>query len=60
MGSVYMYCYAASQLLVGVLTTRFGGVRILLWGGSIFVFGSMIFPLLSNPYLMILARAITG
>ena len=60
MGSVYMYCYAASQLVVGVLTTRFGGVRILLWGGTIFVIGSIAFPFLSNPTLMIISRAITG
>ena len=60
MSSVYMYCYAASQLVVGVLTTRFGGVRILLWGGSAFVLGSILFPFLSNPTLMILSRALTG
>lgn len=60
MGSAYMYCYAASQLALGLLSSKYGGVRILLFGGGCFVAGSLLFPLLSSPSLMIFARALTG
>ena len=60
MGSAYMYCYAASQLALGLLSSKYGGVRILIFGGGCFVFGSLLFPLLSSPHWMIFARGITG
>lgn len=60
MGSAYMYCYAASQLALGLLSSKYGGVRILLFGGGCFVAGSLLFPLLSSPFWMIFARALTG
>ena len=55
-----MYAYAASQLLMGVYSDRYGGVRILLIGGSLFTLGTISFPLLSNHWLMAAARALTG
>ncbi len=60
LGAVYMYAYASSQLLMGVYSDRYGGVRILLIGGSLFTLGSLVFPLCSNPWLMYSARIITG
>ena len=59
-GSVYMYFYAASQLLMGVYSDRYGGVRILVIGGSFFTLGTLFFPFCSDPYLMGLCRAVTG
>lgn len=59
-GAVYMYAYAASQLLMGIYSDRYGGVRILLIGGSLFTVGTICFPLFSNPWLMAFARIITG
>jgi len=59
-GSVYMYSYAASQLLMGVYSDRYGGVRILVIGGSLFTVGTLFFPFCSDPLLMGLCRAVTG
>lgn len=59
-GSVYMYSYAASQLLMGIWSDRYGGVRILAIGGSLFTLGTLGFPLCSDPLLMGLCRAVTG
>ena len=44
-GAAFMYAYAASQLLAGIFADRYGGVRILLIGGSLFAAGSIAFPL---------------
>ena len=60
MGAVFMYAYAASQLLMGIYSDRYGGVRILLIGGSLFTLGTLCFPLCSNPWLMYGFRIITG
>ena len=59
-GSVYMYTYAASQLLMGIYSDRYGGVRILLIGGSLFTLGTLFFPFCSDPRLMGICRAVTG
>ena len=42
-GAAFMYAYAASQLLAGIFSNRFGGVRILLTGGSLFALGTVAF-----------------
>ena len=62
LGAAFLYAYAASQLLMGCFSDRYGGVRILLIGGSLFSLGTIIFPLLpaNQYYLMILFRLITG
>ena len=59
-GSIYMYTYAASQLLIGIYSDRYGGVRILLIGGSLFTLGTLFFPFCSDPWLMGICRAVTG
>lgn len=60
LGALYMYTYAASQLLAGVFSDRYGGVRILLIGGSLFTAGLAAFPLASNYYVMVVARSVCG
>lgn len=60
MGAGFMYAYAISQLALGILSSKFGGVRILLFGASMFTLGSITFPFLSSANLMILTRALTG
>ena len=60
MGAAYMYAYAASQLLAGIFSDRYGGVRILLTGGSMFFIGTIGFPLTDNAVLMILCRIAAG
>ena len=60
LGAAFLYAYAASQLVMGCFSDRYGGVRILLIGGSMFAGGTIIFPLMENYCLMILFRLITG
>ena len=60
LGAAFLYSYAASQLLMGCFSDRYGGVRILLIGGSLFAGGTILFPLMKHYPLMILFRIITG
>lgn len=62
LGAAFLYSYAASQLMVGCFSDRYGGVRVLLIGGSLFSCGTICFPLISTDhyYLMILLRIMTG
>jgi MFS family permease len=59
-GAAFMYAYAASQLLAGVYSNRYGGVRILLSGGMLFAIGSLGFPAVKFYPLMIFFRILTG
>ena len=62
LGAAFLYSYAASQLMVGCFSDRYGGVRVLLIGGSLFSLGTIIFPLLPVNYyfLMIFFRVMAG
>lgn len=59
-GAAFMYAYAFSQLLAGVFSNRYGGVRILLTGGLLFATGTLAFPWVDNYPLMLTARVLTG
>ena len=59
-GAAFMYAYAASQLLAGIFADRYGGVRILLIGGTLFALGTTGFPLTGNFPLMLFCRVMTG
>ena len=59
-GAAFMYAYAASQLLAGIFADRYGGVRILLIGGSLFAAGTVGFPLTGNLPCMLVCRVMTG
>ncbi len=60
MGAGFMYAYALSQLVLGLLASKYGGVRILLFGASVFTGGSIIFPFLDSAWMMIAVRTLTG
>ncbi len=60
LGSYYMCSYALSQLLIGMLADRLGGVRVLLMGGISFSLGMVLFPLSSNLWLLRLFRLMAG
>ena len=50
LGAFYMYAYAGSQLLAGIFSDRYGGVRILLIGGSMFTAGTIGFPFMEKVH----------
>ena len=59
-GAAFMYSYAVSQLLAGLFSNRYGGVRILLAGGTFFALGTIAFPWQNSYCLMLLCRILTG
>lgn len=59
-GAIYMYIYAFTQLINGVLVDRFGGFRIILTGASILSIGALLFPLSHNLFIMYLSRGLVG
>ena len=60
LGFGYYCAYAVSQLALGAYSVRWGGVRLLLFGGGCFVLGSVIFPLSGSFWMMFAARMLTG
>ena len=59
-GAIYMYVYAFTQLVNGVLVDRYGGFRIILTGGIILSLGALLFPITSNLFIMYIARGLIG
>lgn len=59
-GAIFMYVYAFTQLINGVLVDRFGGYRVMAVGAIILAFGCIIFPITNNILLMYFARALMG
>ncbi|MBQ7450205.1 MFS transporter [bacterium] len=60
LGASFMYIYAISQLIVGLLNSRYGGYRIITIGAIIFSIGGLIFPLTHNLWFLYLSRCLVG
>ncbi len=60
LSAVFMYSYAISLLLFGVLVDRYGAIRVIMAGAFLFSVGSLIFPNTQNLYFLYLSRAIMG
>ena len=60
LGGCFWYAYAISQLLAGIFSDRYGGVRILLLGGSFFTIGALGFPLSTSFSQMLCFRILAG
>lgn len=60
LGSVFMYVYAFSQLFAGILADKFGGIRVMVIGGALFCFGSLMFPFSQSLPLLYTSRFIVG
>lgn len=58
--AVFMYVYAASQLVVGLAADKFGGVRTIIWGALLFCLGSLICPLCSSIGVFLFGRVLVG
>lgn len=59
-GAIFMYSYALSLLLVGMLVDRFSGVKVILWGGVLFTLGALVFPNTKILPLLYLSRMLLG
>lgn len=59
-GAIFMYIYAFSQLVNGVLVDRYGGLRVMMAGGVVLALGCLFFPATSNLALMYFSRALVG
>ncbi len=59
-GAIFMYVYAAAQLLIGFTISRYGSVRTLFAGCVFFCGGTLLFAGTKNLPLLYLARAATG
>jgi len=60
LSACFMYSYAVSLLLCGILTDRYGAVKVILVGAIFFSLGSLIFPNTSNIYILYLSRILMG
>ena len=60
LGAIFLYIYAAMQLVVGLAADRFGGRRVLLLGGTIMCAGAICFPLSHSLPMLYASRALTG
>ena len=60
LGASFMYIYALSQLIVGILITKYGGFRVISFGTVIFTAGSLLFPFAKSLWLLYISRALVG
>jgi MFS family permease len=60
LGASFMYVYALSQLITGVLCDRYGGYRTMLYGCPLFLIGVLAFPFVDNIVVLCLLRAIAA
>lgn len=59
-GATFMYSYAFSLLVIGILVDRFNGVRVILWGGILFALGGLIFPNTTCLPVLYFSRMLIG
>ena len=60
LGSVFLWVYGSMQLVAGIAVDRWGGTRMLLWGGFFAAAGAILFPLADTPGRLYLSRAIAA
>lgn len=59
-GAVFMYTYAVSQLIVGLLVDRFSGARVMAWGGLVLCGGSLLSAVAPSLWMLYVARFMVG
>lgn len=60
LGASFMYIYALSQLVIGILIARFGGFRVITIGCLLFLTGSVLFPFSQTLPLLYFSRVLIG
>ncbi len=59
-GAVFLYVYAAAQLVTGLLADRYSGTRVIIAGGVVFCAGSLMSAWVVNYPLLCFSRFLTG
>ena len=59
-GAMFMYTYAVSQLVVGLLVDRYSGARVMAWGGLVLCGGSLLSAAAPTLWLLYVARFMVG
>ncbi|MBR1951014.1 MAG: MFS transporter [Lentisphaeria bacterium] len=60
LGICFTVIYALDMLLIGPLTDKYGGMRVLLFGASVLLCGSALFAASRNVPLLIASRLLVG
>lgn len=60
LGTSFMYIYAVTQLLVGVLVDRYGGMRVLVLGGVVMSVGTLLFAFSPTLWMLFVSRGLIG
>ena len=60
LGASFVYIYALSQTIVGMLADKYGGARIVACGGVLFCMGTFAFPLLNSLGWLYFCRMLAG
>ena len=60
LGASFMYIYAVTQLVVGLLISKYGGYRVISYGAIIFAIGGLLFPFAHQIWLLYISRALVG
>ena len=60
LGASFMYIYAVTQLIVGLLISKYGGYRVITYGALIFAIGGLMFPAVKTLQMLYLSRALVG
>ncbi|MBR2720510.1 MAG: MFS transporter [Lentisphaeria bacterium] len=59
-GAMFLGVYAVSQLIIGVLVDRYGGARVIIFGGTLFCIGSILSAFGFSLELLYFSRLLTG
>ncbi|MFZ2655538.1 MAG: MFS transporter [Victivallales bacterium] len=57
-GAVFLYTYGLSQFLIGPVVDRFGGMKVLIFGGAMMSIGCFTFAMSGTPAMLYFSRVI--
>ncbi|MFH1477518.1 MAG: MFS transporter [Verrucomicrobiota bacterium] len=60
LGALFLYVYGFWQIFAGLLADRFGGLRMLLIGGTLMTIGALVFPLARSLPLLYATRVLVA
>ncbi|MEI6168383.1 MAG: MFS transporter [bacterium] len=60
LSAIYLFLYAAMQPFAGYMADRWGGIKVVLVSGVLFVIGSTLFPLACGKWGLYGSRALVG